>query len=235
MFKLFVALVVLTWFTGLSPVNSQQSSVSVKGRAVSNGSPVPNATVIAINKTTNFQKSSITDEQGYYKITGLPLGRYFVEIYSSGFAKTIKEISLQDYCRDCANANSPDPNVNKNKNININSNTNTNPPGEYENTLDFNIDTSSSGALRKGSLNGLIYSVRQNQPVLVRGALITISSEANSLNKRAVANSKGEYSIKNLVPGIYTIKIEAKGYQKLEMELVVEPGTVTRHFSLEKK
>lgn len=68
-----------------------------------NGSPLPGATVTAVNADTNFTRSTTTEDNGAYRIPLLPPGTYTISVEISGFAKEThkgivltvgKEISL---------------------------------------------------------------------------------------------------------------------------------------------
>src|SRR5688572_18207225 len=51
------------------------------------GAAVPGATVIVKNLETNSTRETISDEQGRYKIAGLPVGPYELTTEISGFGK----------------------------------------------------------------------------------------------------------------------------------------------------
>ena len=56
-----------------------------------NGSPLPGATVTAVNADTNLTRTATTDEGGEYRLALLPPGTYSLSAEITGFAKEIRK------------------------------------------------------------------------------------------------------------------------------------------------
>ena len=62
---------------------------------------------------------------------------------------------------------------------------------------------------------------------VIPGATVTISEAATGRSITLVTNENGLYSARNLLPGVYTIKVEAKGFSSKETQNVpVSSGSV---------
>jgi hypothetical protein len=64
-----------------------------------------------------------------------------------------------------------------------------------------------------GSITG---SVIDNTGALIPGATVTITSRAIGVTRTVTANEVGAFVVPNLVPGEYTIRVEAQGFKQLE-------------------
>ena len=54
-----------------------------------NGASVPNASVKVINTATNSERTTTSDENGFYTITNLPVGTYSIEAEQKGYKKAL--------------------------------------------------------------------------------------------------------------------------------------------------
>ena len=54
-----------------------------------NGAVIPNATVTATNKATNLSRTTLTNDEGVYVISSLPVGEYEVRFEATNFKPTI--------------------------------------------------------------------------------------------------------------------------------------------------
>jgi len=54
------------------------------------GAVVPDATVTLKNSTTNLERTAVTDAEGFYTVTNLPVGSYIVSVERSGFKKAVQ-------------------------------------------------------------------------------------------------------------------------------------------------
>ncbi|MDQ4120892.1 MAG: TonB-dependent receptor [Acidobacteriota bacterium] len=54
------------------------------------GAVVPGANVTILNNDTGFNRQVVTDDEGRYRVTGLPVGAYTVRIEKSGFSPLIR-------------------------------------------------------------------------------------------------------------------------------------------------
>ncbi|MFG0253404.1 MAG: carboxypeptidase-like regulatory domain-containing protein [Phycisphaerales bacterium JB038] len=77
----------------LLPATAQgQGNTVVVGRVVSeNGEPLPNATVLV----DGSDLGALTDEDGRFRIDGLPVGPQLVRVQTIAFAEAVQEVRLQ--------------------------------------------------------------------------------------------------------------------------------------------
>jgi hypothetical protein len=68
----------------VAAVGTQEASVS--GAVVDpDGQPLPGVTVVVINEETGLRRTSVSDQQGRYRMPGLPVGSYTVRASLDGF------------------------------------------------------------------------------------------------------------------------------------------------------
>ena len=63
------------------------------------------------------------------------------------------------------------------------------------------------------ALGGMIGSVTDSTGAVIPGANVTATNDATSVVSRAVTSSAGTYAITDLLPGVYTVKVEAPGFR----------------------
>lgn len=74
-----------------SVVQGQTSFGRISGTVSDSvGAVIANATVIVTNPATNFSRTVMTDESGYYTVTNLPVGTYRVTVEVENFKKSVK-------------------------------------------------------------------------------------------------------------------------------------------------
>ena len=56
----------------------------------SSGAVIPNATVTIRNNATNAERTSVTDGEGFYTVTNLPVGSYTISVEQTGFKKSVQ-------------------------------------------------------------------------------------------------------------------------------------------------
>jgi len=61
-------------------------------------------------------------------------------------------------------------------------------------------------------------TVTDPQGAAVVGATITATSPAKNITVTATSNESGNYSVTHLIPDVYTVRIEAKGFKALELK-----------------
>jgi len=54
------------------------------------GAAIPNATVTVSNPATNFTRTVMTDESGFYTVTNIPVGTYTVMVEMQNFKKAMR-------------------------------------------------------------------------------------------------------------------------------------------------
>ena len=72
---------------------------------------------------------------------------------------------------------------------------------------------SSFAQVTSGTIFG---SVKDPAGAFVQNAQVTIMNPANGLTRKVVTNDEGQFVAPNLLPGTYTITVEAPGFKKLE-------------------
>jgi len=89
---LFAALGLLVTVTAAA---AQQTTGTIAGRVLDEQkAAVPGATVTAKNSSTGFTRSEVTDGEGVYRITGLPVGSYALSIEISGFQPQSRSVQV---------------------------------------------------------------------------------------------------------------------------------------------
>jgi hypothetical protein len=74
---------------------AQQTTGTITGRVLDEQkAAVPGATVTAKNQSTGFSRSEVSDSEGVYRITGLPVGSYALSIDLSGFTAQTRTIQV---------------------------------------------------------------------------------------------------------------------------------------------
>src|SRR5262249_30938366 len=86
--KIIMAMIVCA-VVGLAPrADAQQTTGSITGRILdAQNAAVPGVTVTAKNPQTGFTRSDVSDSEGVYRLTALPVGTYDVTAELSGFNK----------------------------------------------------------------------------------------------------------------------------------------------------
>jgi hypothetical protein len=67
---------------------SQATTGVIQGRVTANKAPVPGASVVLTNTSTNFEKTLITDSAGRFRAVLLPLGPYRITAAADGYSNT---------------------------------------------------------------------------------------------------------------------------------------------------
>ena len=74
---------------------AQQTTGTIAGRVLDEQkAAVPGATVTAKNDSTGFTRSEVSDAEGLYRITGLPVGSYALSIEMSGFQPQKRAVTV---------------------------------------------------------------------------------------------------------------------------------------------
>jgi hypothetical protein len=75
---------------------AQNTSGNVLGRVLDQSQAgIPGAAVTATNPATGFNRATVTDEQGTYRLTALPVGTYEIKVELSGFQTRTREVVVQ--------------------------------------------------------------------------------------------------------------------------------------------
>lgn len=78
-----------------SAIWGQTSSGRISGAVTDTaGAAVPNASVTVKNAATNFSRTVVTDDEGFYTVTNIPVGTYSVLVEMANFKKALKTENL---------------------------------------------------------------------------------------------------------------------------------------------
>ena len=78
--RIILAMIVLCSLVGIVPAAAQQTTGNINGRIVDDqGAAVPGVTVTARSTQTGFVRTDVSDGEGLYRLTSLPVGNYEVE------------------------------------------------------------------------------------------------------------------------------------------------------------
>lgn len=85
-------------FTCAAPVLAQQTLGALNGTVLdSSGAAIPDATVTVRNAQTNLERTTTSQENGFFQIFNLPIGTYSVKVTHEGFDTTeITAIGIQE-------------------------------------------------------------------------------------------------------------------------------------------
>src|SRR5271166_4661237 len=94
-FRLFFSLVVLVSLS-VSLFAQATDSVIVGTVNDATGAAVPNANVVATNRDTNVQYTTVTNGTGEYRLNNVPVGTYSISTSAAGFATaTVSGVQLE--------------------------------------------------------------------------------------------------------------------------------------------
>jgi hypothetical protein len=79
----------------VAAAGAQQTTGTIAGRVLDEQkAAVPGATVTAKNDSTGFSRTEVSDAEGLYRITGLPVGSYALTIEMSGFQPQKRSVQV---------------------------------------------------------------------------------------------------------------------------------------------
>jgi len=97
------------------------------------------------------------------------------------------------------------------------------------------------GDLHAQALASITGTVTDTSGAVVGNASITITNDATNVKRTTVSSSAGSYTITDLIPGIYTVKVESAGFQAsihngvgvevahaATVDAVLQPGNATQ-------
>ena len=74
---------------------AQQTTGTIAGRVLDEQkAAIPGATITAKNDSTGFTRTEVSDAEGLYRITGLPVGSYALSIEMSGFQPQKRAVTV---------------------------------------------------------------------------------------------------------------------------------------------
>src|SRR3954466_773087 len=88
-------LAALCLLAAVTTAAAQQTTGTIAGRVLDEQkAAVPGATVTAKNSSTGFSRNEVSDSEGLYRITGLPVGTYNLSIEMSGFQSQSRSVQV---------------------------------------------------------------------------------------------------------------------------------------------
>jgi outer membrane receptor protein involved in Fe transport len=85
--KIIVAMIVLCTVAFAAPAHAQQTTGNISGRLVdAQGAAVPGVTVTGRNTQTGFTRADVSDSEGVYRLSALPVGTYDLSAELQGFS-----------------------------------------------------------------------------------------------------------------------------------------------------
>src|SRR4051812_29899536 len=94
---------ILLAVTFASPAFAQRTTASIRGTVTDSSSAVvPGANVTAKGEETGFTRSTVTNSEGVYSFSELPVGTYSVEVSISGFKSAVQQGILLNVADDRA-------------------------------------------------------------------------------------------------------------------------------------
>lgn len=78
------------------------------------------------------------------------------------------------------------------------------------------------------ALSGINGTVTDSTGAVVPNAQVTVTNDATQVSSHAVTTSVGEYRITDLIPGVYTVKVQAAGFSDYVLtSLHIDVGTIS--------
>ena len=85
--------------------------------------------------------------------------------------------------------------------------------------LSFTV--SALAQLESGTLSG---TVKDSTGAVIIGAQVTITSVGTSAMRSTTTDSFGQYTVTNLKPGLYEVKVSQKGFGDYKQRVSISPG-----------
>src|SRR3984893_17722389 len=92
--------------------------------------------------------------------------------------------------------------------------------------------------LSQGNNGRILGTVTDQTGGVISGATVTIIDKDRGVARTLITDDAGEYNAPNLIPGTYTVRVEANGFKRLErqnvelgvgkevrVDMTVQPGT----------
>src|SRR5438045_9161636 len=93
--KRILVTLVISLFLVATATLAQVSTASLTGLVTDqSGAAVPNVTVTVTLKSTNTERSAMTDQMGYYTFPNVPIRHYIITADLSGFNRTAPELNF---------------------------------------------------------------------------------------------------------------------------------------------
>src|SRR5579864_1364558 len=83
------------------------------------------------------------------------------------------------------------------------------------------VFVSSLALFAQGNLGRILGTVTDPSGAVIAGAKVSVIDTQRGLPRTLTTDQAGEYNAPNLIPGEYTVRVEAPGFQTLNREKVV--------------
>src|SRR6202049_5395778 len=84
-------------------------------------------------------------------------------------------------------------------------------------------------AFSQGSFGRILGTVTDQSGGVIAGATVTIIDTERGINRTLTTDDAGAYNAPNLTPGNYTVRVEAKGFKRIERQgVTIEVGHEVR-------
>jgi hypothetical protein len=81
----------------------------------------------------------------------------------------------------------------------------------------------------QGNYGRILGTVTDQSGAVIAGAMVTVIDTERGVARNLTTDPAGEYNAPNLIPGTYTVRVEAKGFQTVNREnIVLEVGKEIR-------
>src|SRR6516162_5566390 len=88
------------------------------------------------------------------------------------------------------------------------------------------LERDASAQVLYGSIVG---TVMDQSNAVIPNASVALTNKRTGLSREIVADDSGRYSIVNVLPGVYDLKVTAKGFRTYaQVDLSISPDTVAR-------
>src|SRR5579884_2259224 len=85
-----------------------------------------------------------------------------------------------------------------------------------------------SGArLHAQAVTGISGTVMDTSGAVIPGAQVTITDVSNGVRSKTVTSSAGTFTVVGLIPGNYSVVVEAKGFKSAQANLTVEVAKIS--------
>src|SRR4029077_16318526 len=81
--------------------------------------------------------------------------------------------------------------------------------------------SSAKPALAQAVYGSILGTITDPQGASVKGAKVTVTSQSKGTSEETTSNDDGNYSATHLVPGLYSVRVEASGFKIAELKDVV--------------
>ena len=93
----------------------------------------------------------------------------------------------------------------------------------------FCLSLISSALFAQGNFGRILGTVTDQTGAVIAGAAVTVLDTERGLTRNLLTDDAGEYNAPNLIPGTYTVRVEMKGFKRLDRpNIALEVGKEVR-------